>query len=81
MGTTKDGVYQGGINLRRKTAKELLEAQLVKGEKPRKNGMSWKDYPEEDIIRFENGDPAAIRLSEKDIKRINKELSVLKERI
>ncbi len=61
---------------------EILEAQLIRGTKPRKNGWSFKDYNQEEVlVDTETGKPHSIKLNQKDIERINKEVSVLENKI
>lgn len=62
MGTTINGVFEGGINLRRRSALKRLQEQLKSGKKPDKQGN-------------------LIALTESDIKRIKKEIEILKSRI
>lgn len=66
---------------RRKTALATLEAQLARGTKPRKNGKSFADYPKEDVLVDDKEKPYAIKLSEKDRSRIQKEIEKLRSKI
>lgn len=66
---------------RRKVAMATLEAQLKRGTKPRKNGKMFSEYPTEDVLLSEDGKPYAIRLSEKDRTRIQKEIEKIKSKL
>ena len=63
---------------RRKTVLATLEEQLKRGDKPRKNGKMFSDYPQEDVLVDKDKKPYAIKLSEKDRTRISKEIEKLK---
>ena len=60
---------------------EILEQQLSNGTKPRKNGWSYKDYDEKEVIRGEKGKPFAIKLNQSDIARIKKEIGILRNKL
>lgn len=83
MGTTTTGVYVGGRSERRSKARQQLEKQLELGTKPRKTGVKWSDYKPEELIWTvpekpdEKPKPIAVKLTESDKKRINKELEAL----
>ena len=83
MGTTTNGVYDGGRSQRRSEARQRLEKQLQAGTKPRKNGRKWSDYSPEELVwtvpekKDEKPKPIAVKLTEKDRKRIARELEVL----
>lgn len=83
MGTTTNGVYNGGRSQRRSEARQRLEKQLQAGTKPRKNGVKWSEYGPEELVwtvpekEDEKAKPIAVKLTELDRKRINKELEVL----
>jgi len=66
---------------RRKTALKALESQLKRGDKPRKNGKSWKEYPQEDLLFDLQSKPYAIKLSTKDVDRIKSQILILKIRV
>lgn len=57
---------------------EILEAQLRNGTKPRKNGVSYKEYPPDEVLKNSLGKPYAIKLNQKDIARIKSEIEKLK---
>jgi hypothetical protein len=56
--------YKGGVANRRNRAKERLETQLVSKVKPNKEKLAGNDVN--------------VPLTEQDIKRINKEIEILK---
>lgn len=71
--TRNDGVkissresYKGGPSNRRIRAKERLEAQLISKVKPNKEKLAGNDVN--------------VPLTEADVKRINKEIGILKSR-
>jgi len=57
-----------------------LVAQLKSNIKPRKSGTYFKNYPEEQIIRNDMGKPVCLKLTEKDITRIKKQIEILKSK-
>jgi hypothetical protein len=63
---TTGGVYRGGIKNRRARALARLEAQLVSKVKPNREKLAGSDVN--------------VPLTELDIKRINKEVGILKNR-
>jgi hypothetical protein len=67
MGTTINGVFEGGKNLRRRNALRRLEAQLKSGKKPLESARLSERVMQD--------------LTESDIKRIKKEIEILKSKI
>lgn len=59
---------------------EILEAQLRNGTKPRKNGVSYKEYSPDEVLKNSLGKPYAIKLNQKDIARIKLEIETLKKK-
>jgi len=69
MGTTINGVYEGGKRLRRVKALKRLEAQLVSNKKPLESA------------RLQAGEKVMSELTSQDITRIEKEIAILKSKI
>jgi hypothetical protein len=81
MGTTINGVYEGGKRMRRVRALKRLENDLIYYDKIKKEAIQSPKNPLQRAFAPNLTEDMVNERSNKQIERINKEIAILKSRI